>query len=120
MPYVEQSIRRTRSVIPRSGTLARMATSTPQLSTARSLGADRAIRIAATGDLHVRASTPSNAIAAIAQLKGRADLLIVVGDLTENGRLLEAETAAEALSAAGMPVVAVLGNHDLRSLRRTA
>jgi Icc-related predicted phosphoesterase len=46
--------------------------------------------------------------------------LLVAGDLTENGRLLEAEAAGELLAAARLPVVAVLGNHDLRSLRRVA
>jgi Icc-related predicted phosphoesterase len=53
-------------------------------------------------------------------LADRADLLLVAGDLTENGRLLEAEVAGELLTAARLPVVAVLGNHDLRSLRRVA
>ena len=47
-------------------------------------------------------------------------MLLVAGDLTENGRLLEAEVAGEMLAAARVPVVAVLGNHDLRSLRRVA
>jgi Icc-related predicted phosphoesterase len=46
--------------------------------------------------------------------------LLVAGDLTENGRLVEAEAAGELLAAARLPVVAVLGNHDLRSLRRVA
>jgi Icc-related predicted phosphoesterase len=46
--------------------------------------------------------------------------LLVAGDLTENGRLLEAEVAGELLAASRLPVVAVLGNHDLRSLRRVA
>lgn len=53
-------------------------------------------------------------------LRSRADLLVIAGDLTENGRLVEAETAADMLAATRLPVVAVLGNHDLRSLRRTA
>ena len=47
-----------------------------------------------------------------------ADVLIVAGDMTENGRLLEADAAASLLAVAGVPVVAVLGNHDLRNLRR--
>lgn len=97
-----------------------MAIPATQLIPARSFGTDRAIRIAATGDLHIRATAPSHMFARFAQLKGQADLLLVVGDLTENGRLLEAEVAAEVVAAAGMPIVAVLGNHDLRSLRRTA
>jgi len=53
-------------------------------------------------------------------LAENADLLLVAGDLTENGRLVEAEAAADLLATAGLPVVAVFGNHDLRSLRRAA
>jgi Icc-related predicted phosphoesterase len=59
-------------------------------------------------------------ITALARLRSQADLLLLVGDLTENGRLIEAEAAADILGTAGIPTVAVLGNHDLRSLRRMA
>ncbi len=97
-----------------------MAGSATQISTARPSGMDRVTRVAATGDLHLRATAPPNMIAALARLRGQADLLLVVGDLTENGRLTEAEVAADVLGAVGIPIVAVLGNHDLRSLRRTA
>ena len=78
------------------------------------------VRVAATGDLHVRGSEDPNAISGLSALRDNADLLLVAGDLTENGRLLEAEAAGELLAAARLPVVAVLGNHDLRSLRRVA
>src|SRR5215213_7390408 len=78
------------------------------------------VRVAATGDLHVRGSEDPNAIPGLSALRDNADLLLVAGDLTENGRLLEAEAAGELLAAARLPVVAVLGNHDLRSLRRVA
>jgi Icc-related predicted phosphoesterase len=78
------------------------------------------VRVAAIGDLHVRGQEDLNAIPGLANLSDNADLLLVAGDLTENGRLLEAEVAGELLAAARLPVVAVLGNHDLRSLRRVA
>jgi Icc-related predicted phosphoesterase len=78
------------------------------------------VRVAAIGDLHVRGPEDLNAIPGLATLSDNADLLLVAGDLTENGRLLEAEVAGELLAAARLPVVAVLGNHDLRSLRRVA
>ncbi len=61
-----------------------------------------------------------SAVPGLSGLADKADLLLVAGDLTENGRLLEAEVAGELLAAARLPVVAVLGNHDLRSLRRVA
>lgn len=78
------------------------------------------IRLAAIGDLHVRARGPLPIEAEIAALAGRADALIVAGDITDGGRLAEAERAAKLLATAGVPVVAVLGNHDLRTLRRRA
>jgi Icc-related predicted phosphoesterase len=79
-----------------------------------------AVRIAATGDLHLRGEEDSRAVPGLCDLRGHADVLLVTGDITDNGRLVEAELAGELLASAHMPVVAVLGNHDLRSLRRTA
>jgi Icc-related predicted phosphoesterase len=81
---------------------------------------DRPTRVAATGDLHVRLAAPQGLYASMARLRDQADFLLVVGDLTESGRLVEAEAAADVLVTAELPVIAVLGNHDLRSLRRTA
>ena len=78
------------------------------------------VRIAAIGDLHVRGQEDQCMVPGLRDLREHADLLLIAGDLTENGRLLEAEAAAELLVASRLPVVAVLGNHDLRSLRRTA
>ena len=76
--------------------------------------------MAATGDLHIRATGTPSGLPSLARLHEQADMLLIVGDLTENGRLVEAEAAAKILATAKIPVVAVLGNHDLRSLRRTA
>src|SRR5215213_4144101 len=78
------------------------------------------VRVAAVGDLHLRGREEPSAVPGLSGLAENADLLLVAGDLTENGRLLEAEAAGELLAAARLPVVAVLGNHDLRSLRRVA
>src|SRR5215208_5803183 len=78
------------------------------------------VRVAAIGDLHVRGSEDLDGVPGLSALSDNADLLVVAGDLTENGRLLEAEAAGELLAAARLPVVAVLGNHDLRTLRRVA
>lgn len=78
------------------------------------------VRVAATGDLHVRGPEDGGLVSGLSELHTRADVLVIAGDLTENGRLLEAEAAADLLSAARLPIVAILGNHDLRSLRRTA
>ncbi len=53
-------------------------------------------------------------------MRGRAAALVVAGDITDGGRLVEAELAADLLGQVPVPVVAVLGNHDLRGLRRSA
>lgn len=78
------------------------------------------VRLAATADLHVRGPEADGLAEHFLNLGQRADLLLVAGDLTENGRLIEAEAAAELLAMTKLPVVAVLGNHDNRTLRRTA
>lgn len=78
------------------------------------------IRIAAIGDVHVRTEFPAELAASLTGLSGRADALVIAGDITDGGRLLEAEIAAEVLRQVNLPIVAVLGNHDRRCLRRTA
>jgi Icc-related predicted phosphoesterase len=77
-------------------------------------------RVAAVGDLHIRGAHDRRAILGLDNLSERADLLVLTGDLTDNGRLVEAEAAADHFAAVRIPIVAVLGNHDHRSLRRTA
>lgn len=76
------------------------------------------VRIAAIGDLHLRTGVPPKLAVEFASLSGRADTLVVAGDITNSGRLPEAELAAELFSLVDLPIVAVLGNHDRRSLRR--
>lgn len=77
-------------------------------------------RIAAVGDLHFRSHECPRFPHGLSEACLHADFLLVAGDLTDNGRLAEAEAAGEFLMSARIPVVAVLGNHDLRSLRRVA
>jgi Icc-related predicted phosphoesterase len=77
-------------------------------------------RIAATSDLHIRGGEDLAAIPGLREIGSCADLLLVAGDITESGRVVEAEAAGELLAVSGVPVIAVLGNHDLRTLRRTA
>ncbi len=78
------------------------------------------VRIAAVGDLHIRAGVPIGMADEIAALRDRADVLVLAGDITDGGRIAEVEAAADLLRPAGLPIVAVLGNHDRRCLRRTA
>lgn len=81
-------------------------------------GRDRGIRIVAVGDVHMRVDTPpvlGNELRAAAR---DADLVLLTGDLTDNGRLLEVEAVAELTADLAVPTFAVLGNHDRRSVRR--
>jgi 3',5'-cyclic AMP phosphodiesterase CpdA len=79
---------------------------------------ESSIRIVAIGDVHMRADTPP-AIREQLQADARdADLVLLTGDMTENGRLLEVQAVAGLIADVDVPAYAVLGNHDRRSLRR--
>ena len=75
------------------------------------------VRIAAIGDLHIRAQTPNALADSLVAVDGAVDVLIVAGDITNGGRLVEAEQAAELFASIRTPIIAVLGNHDRRCLR---
>ena len=77
-------------------------------------------RSAAVGDLHIKGGIPEDLIEGLSGIHTSADILIVTGDITNSGRLIEAEAAAELLAFAGLPILAVMGNHDRRTLRRKA
>ncbi|MBA2468216.1 MAG: metallophosphoesterase [Chloroflexia bacterium] len=81
---------------------------------------NKPIRLAAIGDLHLRTSIPQDLADDLRAIDGLADLLVITGDLTEGGKLPEVELARELFSGIRMPKVAVLGNHDRRSMRRKA
>lgn len=70
------------------------------------------IRIAAVGDVHYDRSSRNRLKAYFDTLGGKADLLLLAGDLTQAGTLEEAEALAHDLKDSPVPIVAVLGNHD--------
>jgi Icc-related predicted phosphoesterase len=70
------------------------------------------VRIAAAGDVHCREDHREQALAAFAALRGNADLLLLAGDLTTHGEPEQGAVLADACRDLGMPVFAVLGNHD--------
>lgn len=70
------------------------------------------IRIAAVGDVHVGADTDDRLRAGWEHVDRHADVLLLAGDLTRCGTPEEAGNLIAALDAVGVPVVAVLGNHD--------
>lgn len=70
------------------------------------------IRMAAVGDVHYDRESRGKLSKHWMELDGKADLLLLAGDLTQVGNPDEAKPLAEDLSECPVPVFAVLGNHD--------
>lgn len=77
-------------------------------------------RVAAIGDLHLKTAVPQAMADELATLDQMVDVLVIAGDITESGRLPEVEVACELLAGIRIPIIAVLGNHDRRGVRRRA
>jgi Icc-related predicted phosphoesterase len=70
------------------------------------------IRVAAVGDVHMDADILGRYRPALDKLPDCADVLLLAGDLTRHGTPSEARCVAREFGGLGVPVVAVLGNHD--------
>lgn len=77
--------------------------------------APRRLRIAAVGDLHYRATNHVALGAMFRHAAAHADVLVLCGDLTDHGLGAEARRLAEDLAGLKLPMVGVLGNHDVES-----
>ena len=75
------------------------------------------IRIAAAADIHGAEVHRPRLEAAFGELNGRADLVLLAGDLTTHGEPEQAAVVADACRLLDVPVVAVLGNHDYHAGR---
>ncbi len=76
------------------------------------------IRLAAVGDVHCGIDGRDRVHAQFASAPEHADALLLAGDLTRLGTPAEAEVFASVLAELeGMPIAAVLGNHDHQSDR---
>lgn len=73
------------------------------------------VRVAAVGDVHVTEATAPVFRNLLRDVAGHADILVLCGDLTNRGLAREAHVVAEELVTCKIPVVAVLGNHDMES-----
>jgi Icc-related predicted phosphoesterase len=73
------------------------------------------LRVAAIGDIHVKENREVTLRDLFSEISQAADVLVIAGDLTDLGKVREAELLAEDLRACAIPVVAVLGNHDYES-----
>jgi Icc-related predicted phosphoesterase len=76
------------------------------------------IRVAAAGDIHASPERRAELEQAFAALDGRADLLLLAGDLTTYGEPEQAQVLAALCEGLEMPVAAVLGNHDWHAGRQ--
>ena len=76
------------------------------------------VRVAAVGDIHLGRVAYGPPIQTLfAQIAEMADILALCGDLTDRGDPEEGRQLGRALATVGVPVVAVLGNHDYESAR---
>jgi len=73
---------------------------------------ERAVRIAAAGDIHCHEGNREETAAAFATLEDRADLVLLAGDLSTHGETEQADILADAVRDVDLPIFAVLGNHD--------
>jgi Icc-related predicted phosphoesterase len=76
------------------------------------MGDNGHVRVAAVGDIHVRESDAGHFHDLFTDISGRADVLVLCGDVTNRGLPREAEVLVEELRSCRIPVLAVLGNHD--------
>jgi Icc-related predicted phosphoesterase len=77
--------------------------------------AGNVIRVAALGDLHCTKNSQGVFQPLFAKVADAADVVLIAGDLTDYGLPEEARVLAKELSGIRVPVVGVLGNHDIES-----
>ncbi|HET9425251.1 MAG TPA: metallophosphoesterase [Gemmatimonadaceae bacterium] len=73
------------------------------------------LRVAAISDIHYGKASAGTMAPLFAQIAEVADILVICGDLTDYGLAEEARVLVADLQAVKIPIVAVLGNHDLES-----
>jgi Icc-related predicted phosphoesterase len=73
------------------------------------------MRIAATADLHFTAARHSALLDQFNHVRDVADVLVLAGDLTNDGQPDEMEPLLNVVVRSRVPTVVVLGNHDYES-----
>ena len=73
------------------------------------------VRVAAVGDVHCTTRSAGLLQPIFEQVAEQADILALCGDLADYGLPEESQILVRELSAARVPIVAVLGNHDFES-----
>ena len=75
----------------------------------------RNVRIVALSDIHVTKDSRGQLSPIVQQAAVGADVMIISGDLTDYGTIEEAEVLVRELASVQIPILTVLGNHDLES-----
>lgn len=73
------------------------------------------MRVAAAADIHAREGDTGRLHALVSDVARDADVLVLGGDLTDLGRIEQAEVLLEAFDDCPIPIIATLGNHDHES-----
>ena len=73
------------------------------------------LRVAASGDIHAVEELGERLARVFAGVAEEVDLVLLAGDLTTHGLPEQAAILAAACDGVGVPVIAVLGNHDYHS-----
>src|SRR5215213_1699185 len=73
---------------------------------------DGKLRVAAIGDLHVQEDDSAPYRELFTEISASAEVLVLCGDLTNFGKISEAEILADDIRSCAVPVLGVLGNHD--------
>jgi uncharacterized protein len=75
------------------------------------------VRVAAAGDIHCSEEERARLETAFMDAERESDLILLAGDLTTYGEPEQAEVLADVARGIGVPVYAVLGNHDWHANR---
>jgi uncharacterized protein len=70
------------------------------------------VRVGAAGDIHCSEEERARLETAFMDAESESDLILLAGDLTTYGEPEQAEVLADVARGIGVPVYAVLGNHD--------
>lgn len=70
------------------------------------------MKIVSMGDIHCRVDTTDLIQKLIGELDHSFEVMVLAGDLTDNGLPEEAEVLARQLSSYQIPIITILGNHD--------
>ncbi|HEY6199467.1 MAG TPA: metallophosphoesterase [Candidatus Binatia bacterium] len=73
------------------------------------------VRLAAMGDLHYTKTSHGKLQPIFEEIAENADILLLCGDLVDYGLPEETEILSKELSVVKIPILAVLGNHELES-----